>query len=79
MTAIEMIKELFTLKAELIDSAAKAADFTDDEKLLCSVARWAAASCGEDEGEVLQAAKALLEEDVLAQGFFGIWPETLAI
>ena len=35
MTAIEMIKELFTLKAELIDSAAKATDFTDDEKLLC--------------------------------------------
>ena len=65
MTAIEMIKELFTLKAELIDSAAKAADFTDDEKLLCSVARWAAASCGEDEGEVLQAAKALVEEDAM--------------
>ena len=65
MTAIEMIKELFTLKAALIDSAAKEADFTDDEKLLCSVTRWAAASCGEDEDEVLQAVKALVEKDDL--------------
>ena len=59
MTAIEIIKELFTLKNELLTSAAKSADFTDDSALLQSVCRWAAKRCDEDEETVLKKVQSL--------------------
>lgn len=59
MTAIETIKELFTLKTDLVTSVAKSADFTDDNALLQSVCRWAAKRCDEDEETVLKKAQSL--------------------
>ena len=66
MTAIEMIKELFTLKGYLLESAAKSADFTDNETLLRSVARWAAKISGEDEDNVVKDTKAFMTDDELS-------------
>ena len=65
MTAIETIKELFTLKGDLLESAARSADFTDDEALLRSVAQWAAQRCAENAETVWQEAKVLVAEDWL--------------
>ena len=59
MTAIETIKELFTLKTDLVTSASKSADFTDDDALLKSVCRWAAQRCDEDEEAVVKNAQSL--------------------
>ena len=51
MTSIETIKELYTLQSDLLQSAAQTADFTRDDTLLRSVARWAAKICGENEDD----------------------------
>ena len=65
MTAIETIKELYTLKSDLLQSAAQAADFTSDDTLLRSVTRWAALRCQEDEATVLNEARMLIAEDAI--------------
>ena len=66
MTAIETIKELYTLKSDLLQSAAQAADFTSDDTLLCSVARFAAKICGENEDAVLNKAKAFMTAEKMS-------------
>ena len=65
MTAIETIKELYTLQSDLLQSAAQAADFTSDDSLLRSVTRWAALRCQEDEATVLNEARKLIAEDAI--------------
>ena len=66
MTAIETIKELYTLKSDLLQSAAQAADFTSDDTLLRSVVRWAAKICGENEDAVLNEAKAFMTAEQMS-------------
>ena len=65
MTAIETIKELYTLQSDLLQSAAQAADFMSDDSLLRSVTRWAALRCQEDEATVLNEARKLIAEDAI--------------
>ena len=66
MTAIDTIKELYALNSDLLQSAAQAADFTNDYTLLCSVARWAAKICGEKEDAVLSEAKTFMTYEKLS-------------
>ena len=66
MTAIETIKELYTLKSDLLQSAAQEADFTSDDTLLRSVVRWAAKICGENEDAVLNEAKAFMTAEQMS-------------
>ena len=66
MTAIDTIKELYALNSDLLQSAAQAADFTNDYTLLCSVARWAAKICGEKEDAVLSESKTFMTAEKLS-------------